>query len=427
LERFAARLAATALVVLAALSIRAASAAVVPTRCQEIELALDSRYSVSLLGECGEEYSDDLLWHLDRIDQIDGRLDGAFDRRSSGTGAVVYVMDTGVRADHHEFGGRVIAGFDTSATVAIGTSTCRSDNKALDPCIASYDELAASSHGTGVASIIAGRNVGVAPAASIVSVRVMNERGLATTTTYVDGLNAIIRHAWSSDAPRFETAVVNISGWVLERLTSVSSDLNAPYVPFSAVEEKIREMIGGVDSRGLPDPDGKRFFFVVAGNNIDGGCGLSGTVDRFPAILGKRTSGLVTVGGMTEENRWWQGSCRGGVEVLAPARAIFSATITARDHYRGRRPNMRSGTSFAAPIIAGIAARLIAERPDLTPQQLESLVTSTPSRIANPSAAYADGKVAFVRSFPPPMIASLPTAPCDAPYCRASLALSPER
>jgi subtilisin family serine protease len=399
---------------------------VVSTRCQETEFALDARYSVSLLGECGEEYSDDLLWHLDRIDQTDGQLDGTYHRRSAGSGAVVYVMDTGIRADHREFGGRVIAGFDTSGSVAIGTSNCRSDNKALDPCIFSYDELAASSHGTGVASIIAGRNVGVAPAASLVSVRVMNERGLATTMTYIEGLNAIIRHAWSPEAPVFRTAVINISGWVLERLASVSSDLTAPYVPFSAVEEKMREMIGGVDASGRPDANGKRFFFVVAGNNLDGGCGLGGTVDRFPAILGKRVNGMVTVGGMTEENRWWVGSCRGGVEVLAPARAIFSATITAPDHYRGRRPNMRSGTSFAAPIIAGIAARLLGERPDLSPAQLEALVISTPSRIVNPAAAYADGKVAFIRPAPS-ATAALPKSACDAPYCRASVILSPER
>ena len=86
---------------------------------------------------------------------------------------------------------------------------------------------------------------------------------------------------------------------------------------YAAGEKKIREMIAGVDAQGRPDANGKRFLFVVAGNNIDNGCGRSGVVDRFPAILGKDIEGLITVGGMTEENSWWPGACRGGLEILA--------------------------------------------------------------------------------------------------------------
>lgn len=372
------------------------------TRCSERELALDPRLSVAILEGCGDEYDTDLLWHLDRIDQISGDLDGSFDRRNSGAGSVVYVMDTGVLAGHIEFGGRVVAGYDVSAAVPVGASNCISDNKALAPCASNYEELAPSSHGTSVASIIAGRNVGVAPRASIVSIRVMNERGLATTETYMKGLDAIIGHAWASSGPR--TSIVNISGWVLERLSSFSSE--GPFVPFSQVEQKIRRMIDGVDRSGRPDPDGKRFLFVVAGNNVDGGCGASGFVDRFPAILGRRIDGLISVGGITAQNAWWTGGCKGGVEVLAPAQGIFSATITGPDHYRGRRPNMRSGTSFAAPIIAGIAARMLAERPDLTPQQLEAWITTTPSRIDTPSRYFAEGKVGIVRSLAPRAVAN---------------------
>ncbi len=349
---------------------------VVSTRCREVEVAIDGRHSVALLEGCGEQYSADLLWNLDRIDQVGSKLDGSFDRRNSGSGSIVYVMDTGVMARHNEFanahGTRVVAGFDTSNSIGVGTSNCRTANKAIEPCWENIDELITASHGTAVASIVAGRNVGVAPGASVVSIRVMNERGLATTRTYLDGLNAIIRHAWAESTTPFDTAVVNISGWVLERLSSVSAD-GSPAVRYAEVEQKIRDMVAGVGSDGQPDLRGKRFLFVVAANNIDGGCGINGVVDRFPAVLGKKIDGVITVGGMTIDNRWWFGSCRGGIEVLAPAQGIFSATITATDHYRGRRPNLRSGTSFAAPIIAGIAARLLSDRHDLTPAQLEML------------------------------------------------------
>lgn len=317
-------------------------------------------------------------------------------------------MDTGIDAAHTEFAvaagqTRVIAGFDAAGSVRIGNSNCRSSNKALAPCYNDYSELVAASHGTSVASIVAGRNIGVAPDADVVSIRVMNERGLATTRTYLDGLNAIIKHAWTPGTPRFHTAVVNISGWVLERLSSNSSDA---VVPYAAIEQKMKEMIDGVDANGAPDPSGKHFLFVVAGNNVDGGCGRSGVVDRFPAILGREIDGIITVGGMTSQNEPWAGACRGGIEVMAPAQQIFSATITAPDHYRGRKPNLRSGTSFAAPIISGIAARMLAERPDLTPQQLEMWITSTPSRTNTADPQNADGKVAVIRTLPAATIAT---------------------
>ena len=384
---------------------------VISTRCREIEVPLDDSHSVSRLAGCGDEADADLLWHLDRIDKVDGRLDGTYHRQFDGAGVVVYVMDTGVLAAHAEFlqngGTRVIAGYDETASVRTGASTCTSPNKALAPCFANYSELAGASHGTSVASLVAGREVGVAPEAMIVSIRVMNESALATTRTYLNGLDDVIRHAWDPKSPQFRTAVVNISGWMLEQLAT-DPDPNA--VSFSAVERKIRDMIGGVDRNGRPDPNGKRFLFVVAANNLDNGCGAEGLVDRFPATLGKEINGLITVGGMTAENNWWGGSCRGGVEVLAPSQGIFSATITAVDHYRGTKPYMRSGTSFGAPIVSGIAARMLSENPNLTPAELESLIENTPSRINVPEAEYAAGRVAVFRPDGPATMTATRTA-----------------
>jgi len=394
--RFLARSFVPALLVCCATSLAAQAAPeVVTTHCYESEVRLDATHTASRLGRCSDDAPVDLLWHLDRIDQVAGSLDGHFTRRSKGEGVVVYVMDTGVFADHDEFEGddhhsRVIAGYDAATSVLLGASTCTSNNKATAPCFANFDELGASSHGTGVASLIAGRNVGVAPEAKIVSIRVMNEHGLATTRTYLEGLNDIIHHAWTSNASPFNTSVVNISGWVLDHITATTDD---DVVPYATVEQKMRDMIAGVDANGNRDPNGKRFLFVVASNNTDGGCGPSGIIDRFPATIGKNIEGMITVGGMTEDNESWMGSCRGGVEVLAPAQQIFSATITARDHYRTR--SQRNGTSFAAPIISGIAALLISDHPDLSPEQLEWWITNTPSRVTDPTFALAAGKVGY--------------------------------
>jgi subtilisin family serine protease len=405
----------------AAQTVAAADSELVSTYCREIEVPLDETHSVSKLGPCGDA-NVDLLWHLDRIDQLDGTLDGSYHRHRSGNGSVVYVMDTGVLATHNEFsaanGTRVIAGFDVADTVKVGSSGCESPNKATEPCFLQYAELPGASHGTSVASLVAGRNVGVAPDADIVSIRVMNESALATTRSYLAGLNAIIRHAWDPASPQFQTGIVNISGWVLERLVNLPDP--SP-VPFAAVERKIREMVGGVNAQGRPDPNGKRFLFVVAANNVDNGCGRAGIVDRFPAILGPAIEGVITVGGMTEENSWWPGGCRGAVEILAPAEGVFSATITAVDQYRGPRPNLRSGTSFAAPIIAGIAARLLEENPAFTPAQLESSITSTPSRVFNPDPSHAYGKVAYVQDRTAPVM----TARRAMPFSTESARLAP--
>lgn len=409
MPRFVARFALCFAVAVLAAHLRAEE---ISTRCDEREVSLDAHHTSAVLERCGDDRPGELLWYLDRIDQVGSTLDGHFDRRNGGAGSVIYVMDTGVMASHTEFatatGSRVVAGFDTSGSVSIGRSRCTSENKATAPCYDDFEELAAASHGTGVASIAAGRNIGVAPQALVVSIRVMNERGLATTRTYMDGLEAIIHHAWDPSSPTFRTAVVNISGWVLERLNGTRP--TNPPVSYAAVEQKMRDMIGGVDAAGRPDPHGKRFLFVVAANNVDGGCGASGIVDRFPATAGAHIEGMITVGGMTRDNMSWSGSCRGGVEVLAPAQSIFSATITANDQYRGRRPNLRSGTSFAAPIISGIAARLLADRPDLSPQQLEGWITATPSRVDDATAPLADGKVAFVQSIAPAAPAAMRTA-----------------
>jgi subtilisin family serine protease len=370
----------------------------IPTHCEESVVMLDAQHTASRLGKCADNVPGDLLWHLDRIDQVDGELDGRFSRRNRGAGAVVYVMDTGIMAAHDELallggGSKVIAGFDVAGSVPYGGSKCKSPNKATAPCFSNWSELPAASHGTSVGSLIAGTNIGVAPDAEIVSIRVMNERGLATTRTYVDGLNAIVAHAWSAGAPSFQTAIVNISGWVIDHLTADADP--STVVPYSVVEKKMLDMVAGIDANGNRDPNGKKFLFVVAGNNTDGGCGTSGYVDRFPAILGPKVDGIITVGGMTAENGSWKGSCRGSVEVLAPAQGIFSATITGRDHYRGTRPYLRSGTSFAAPIISGVAAMLISEHPRLTPEELEAWITSTPSRVVNPDEALANGKVTY--------------------------------
>ena len=66
---------------------------------------------------------------------------------------------------------------------------------------------------------------------------------------------------------------------MLDHITATTDD---DVVSYATVEKKMRDMIAGVDANGNRDEHGRKFLFIVAGNNVDGGCGPSGVVDRFP-------------------------------------------------------------------------------------------------------------------------------------------------
>ncbi len=81
-------------------------------------------------------------WGLDRIDQKNLPLDNSFTYNKTGAGVTAYVIDTGIRTSHDEFGGRAASGFD--AVTAGGSA---------EDC---------NGHGTHVAGTIGGKTYGVA-------------------------------------------------------------------------------------------------------------------------------------------------------------------------------------------------------------------------------------------------------------------------
>jgi hypothetical protein len=110
-------------------------------------------------------------WGLDRIDQRQLPMDGRFDFRSTGLGVNVYVIGTGIRASHSEFGGRVGSGYATTGNP-------------YDTC---------DGHGTHVGAIAAGATLGVAREAVVVPVKVATcgnrafKSGLARGVDWVTG------------------------------------------------------------------------------------------------------------------------------------------------------------------------------------------------------------------------------------------------
>ena len=123
-------------------------------------------------------------WGLDRIDQRDRPLNGTYVYEADGSGVRAYIIDTGIRPSHNDFGGRVAGGF-TAINDGRGTTDC-------------------NGHGTHVAGTVGGTTWGVAKKAQLIPVRVLNCQGNGTTAGVIAGVD------WVT-ANHVKPAVANMS------------------------------------------------------------------------------------------------------------------------------------------------------------------------------------------------------------------------
>ncbi len=119
-------------------------------------------------AESGSETA--LSWGLDRVDQRTNRLDGLYTYGATGKGVNAYVVDTGIRYTHQDFGGRAAPGFDSFG----GDGS---------DCVG---------HGTHVAGTIGGARFGVAKQVNLVSVRVLSCTGGGSSSSVLAGLDWIL-------------------------------------------------------------------------------------------------------------------------------------------------------------------------------------------------------------------------------------------
>jgi subtilisin family serine protease len=108
-------------------------------------------------------------WGLDRIDQRALPLSGTYTYTADGGGVKAYIIDTGIRRSHVDFGGRAVFGFDS----VDGTGLVQDCN----------------GHGTHVAGTVGGTTWGVAKGVTLVAVRVLDCAGFGLTSGVIAGVN----------------------------------------------------------------------------------------------------------------------------------------------------------------------------------------------------------------------------------------------
>jgi subtilisin family serine protease len=113
-------------------------------------------------------------WGLDRIDQRNLPLNGAYGYTTTGRAVTAYVVDTGIRTTHTDFGGRAVEGF-----------TAVADGRGAQDC---------NGHGTHVAGTVGGTAHGVAKQVRLMAVRVLDCNGSGSTSAVIAGIDWITGH-----------------------------------------------------------------------------------------------------------------------------------------------------------------------------------------------------------------------------------------
>jgi subtilisin family serine protease len=271
-------------------------------------------------------------WGVDRIDQRAG-TSASYTWSADGAGVRAYIIDTGIRYTHNDFGGRAVYGNDFS-TVPNGGVDCHG-------------------HGTHVAGTVGGTTYGVAKGVTLVGVRVLDCAGSAPAQNVIEAIDWVTADRLTHPA---SGAVANMS------LGGGS---------FPPLDLAVR---GSVLA-------GRISYAVAAGNSNVDACTSS------PAAAPE----AMTVGASDSADRaasfsnW--GSC---VDWYAPGVSILSAGIAG-----DTATATMSGTSMASPHTAGVAAQYLQTHPLALPSEVTSALAALLTQNVVTGVAYANNDLLF--------------------------------
>lgn len=248
-------------------------------------------------------------WGLDRIDQRKLPLNDSYTYSTTASNVTAYIIDTGIRTTHQDFGGRASVGVDE-----VG------DGQNGQDC---------NGHGTHVAGTVGGAQYGVAKGVQLVAVRVIGCSGSGPASGVIAGVDWV-----TANAVRPAVANMSLGG-------GFSSAMN------TAVQNSIAS---GVT------------YAVAAGNSGGNACSDSPSSAPNAITVGATTS---TDARASYSN---YGTC---LDIFAPGSSITSDWDTS-----DTATSTISGTSMAAPHVAGAAALFLAGHPTATPGLVSKVLTN---------------------------------------------------
>ena len=273
-------------------------------------------------------------WGLDRIDQRYRPLDYSYTYPRTGTGVNLYILDTGIRFTHSEFGGRAVAGYDAFGGNA---SDC-------------------NGHGTHVAATAGGSTYGVAKSVNLISVRVLGCSNSGNTSDVIAGVD------WVT-ANQVYPSVTNMS---------LSGPAN------TALDAAVQNSINS----GVT-------YVIAAGNNNANACNYSPSRVTDAIIVGN------TDNTDTRNSTSNKGAC---LDLFAPGTNITSASYGS-----DTGTATMTGTSMAAPHVAGVAA-MILDAPGywLTPVDVQyGIDTNATYNVVNNKGDNSPNRILYTGFIPP--------------------------